>query len=110
MSTFSISVILHGLLGNPDNLELRNVERRGVARLAFNDVGLAGLVGDVDVDHARDAARNGAVCVGHLWGSLRRDLRVDLRGDPVVLPCHPRALGARREELFVLCLVELHNE
>ena len=37
------------LLGTPSNLELR--KRRGMARLAFNDVGLAGLVGDVDVGH-----------------------------------------------------------
>ena len=38
------------LLGTPSNLELR--KRRGVVRLAFNDIGLTGLVGDVDVDHA----------------------------------------------------------
>ena len=68
LSMFSIPVMFHGLLGTPDNLELR--KRRGVARLAFNDVGLTGLVGDVDADHARDTARNGAICAGHLWGSL----------------------------------------
>jgi len=62
LSMFSIPVTLHGLLGTPSNLELR--KRRGVVRLAFNDVGLAGLVGDVDVNHVRDAARNGAVCAG----------------------------------------------
>jgi len=44
--TFSISVTLCGLLGTLDNLELR--KKKGVSRLAFNDVGLAGLVGDVD--------------------------------------------------------------
>ena len=43
MSTFSIPVIVHGLFGTPSNLELRNIERRGVARLSFNDVSLAGL-------------------------------------------------------------------
>jgi len=82
----------------------------GLAGLAFNDVGLAGLMGDVDAGHTRDTARNSPACVGHLWGSLRRDLRADLRGDPAVLSCHPRALEARREELFVLYLVEFHNE
>jgi len=41
-----------------------------MARLAFIDVGLAGLVGDVDAGHAGDAARNGVVCIGHPWGSL----------------------------------------
>ena len=59
LSIFSISVMLHGLLGTPSNLELRNVEKWGVARLAFNDIGLAGLVGDVDAGHARDATKNG---------------------------------------------------
>ena len=77
LSTFSIPVTLHGLLVTPGNLELR-IERRGVARLAFNDVGLAGLVGDVDAGHAADAARNGAVCTGHFWVSLRRGLRANL--------------------------------
>ena len=38
------------VVGTPGNLELR--KRRGVTRLAFNDVDLAGLVGDVDVGHA----------------------------------------------------------
>ena len=66
LSTFSIPVMLHRLLGTPGKLELRNVERRSVTRLAFNDVGLAGLVGDVDTGHARDAAKNGVVCAGHL--------------------------------------------
>jgi len=61
---FSIPVTLHGLFGTPGNLELR--KRRGVARLAFNDVGLASLVGDVDAGHACDAAINDAVGVGHL--------------------------------------------
>ena len=78
LSTFSISVMFYGLLATPDNLELRNVERRGIAKLAFNDVGLAGHVEDVDAGHARDAARNGLVCAGHLWGSLQRDLGADL--------------------------------
>jgi len=65
---FSILVMLHGLLGTPGNLELR--KRRGVVRLAFNDVGIAGLVRDVDADHAHDAAINNAACAGHLWESL----------------------------------------
>ena len=108
LSTFGIPVTLHRLLGSPDNLELR--KRKGMVRLTFNDIGLAGHVGDVDAGHARVATRNGAVCVGHLWGSLPRDLRADLCGDPTVLPCHSRALGARREELFLLCLVEFHDK
>jgi len=49
-----------------------------VARLAFNDVGLAGLVGDVDAGHARDATKNSSVYASHLWGSLWRDLEADL--------------------------------
>jgi len=65
-------------MGTLGNLELRNVESRGVARLAFDDVGLAGLVGDIDAGHTRDATKNGSVCVSHLWGSLRRDLRANL--------------------------------
>ena len=51
LSTFSIPVTLHGLLGTPGNLELRNLERRDTARLAFIIIGLAGLVGDIDVGH-----------------------------------------------------------
>ena len=73
---FNIPVTLYGLLGTPNNLKLR--KRRGVARLAFNDVGLAGLVGDVDADHTHDVARNSPICAGHLWRSLQRDLRGDL--------------------------------
>jgi len=61
--TFSISITLHGLLATPGNLELRNVERRGVIKLAFNDVG---LVGDGDAGHTRDATKNGSVCASHL--------------------------------------------
>jgi len=86
LSTFSIPVMLHGLSGAPSNLELR--KKRGVARLAFNDIGLAGLMGDVDAGYARDVARNSPVCTGHLLRSLQRDLR----GDPAVLPRHPGAL------------------
>jgi len=93
--TFNIPVTLHGLLGTPGNQELR--KRRDVAILAFNDVGLTSLMGDVNAGHAHDATRNSPVCIGHAWG-VRRDLRVDLRGDPMVLPCHPKALGAKREE------------
>ena len=61
LSTFSILVKSHGLLGTPSSLELKNVERRSMARLAFNDVGLADLVGDVDAGQAADSARNGTV-------------------------------------------------
>ena len=64
-ATFSTLITLHGLLGTPGNLELR--KRRGVARLAFNDVSLAGLVGDVDAGHDRDTVKNGVVYAGHLW-------------------------------------------
>jgi len=60
--------MLHGLLGTPGNLELR--KRKGVAKLAFNDVGLAGLMGDVDVGLTCDAANHDALCTGHLWRSL----------------------------------------
>jgi len=67
-----------GVVGTHGNLEMRNDERRGMARLAFNDIGLVGLVGDVDTGHARDATRNDIVCADHLWGSLRKDLRVVL--------------------------------
>ena len=45
---FNIPVTLHGLLGIPSNLELRNLERRGTARWAFIFIGLADLVGDID--------------------------------------------------------------
>jgi len=38
----------------------------------------------------------------YLWGSLRRDLRVGLWGDPVVLSYHPEAFGARRGTLWTL--------
>jgi len=51
LSTFSILVTLHELLGTPVNMELRNLERRGTARLTFIIVGLADLVGDVDAGH-----------------------------------------------------------
>ena len=89
--------MLHELLETPGNLGLRKI--RGMARLAFNDFGLAGLMGDVDANHACDTAGNGAVYLGHLWGSLQGDLRADLQGDPAVLP---RDLGGRREEHFTL--------
>ena len=75
---FSIPIMLYWLLGTPGNLLLRNLERRGTARLAFIIVGLAGLMGDVDAGHMGDAAKNGTVCIGHSWRSLRRDLRADL--------------------------------
>ena len=78
--------------------------------LTFNNVGLAGLVGDIDASHVRDVTRNSPVCVGHLWRSLQRDLRADLREDLTVLSCHPEALGDKSEELFVLFLVEFHNK
>ena len=52
-ATFSIPVTLHGLLGILGNLELR--KRRDVERLAFNDVGLTSLVGDVNAGHTHDA-------------------------------------------------------
>ena len=48
LSTFGILFTLQGLLGTPDNLELR--KRKDVARLAYNDVGLTSLMGDVDAD------------------------------------------------------------
>ena len=64
MSTLGIPVMLHGLLGAPGNLELR--KRKGVAKLAFNDVDLAGLVGDVDTGLMYDAVSHDALCTGHL--------------------------------------------
>ena len=57
LSTFDISVTLHGLLGTPGNLELRKT--KGEAKSAFNNVGLVGLVGDVDAGLTYDAVRNG---------------------------------------------------
>ena len=51
LSTFSIPVMLHGLLGTPGNLELRSLERKGTTRLAFIIIGLAGLVRDINVGH-----------------------------------------------------------
>jgi len=42
LSMLDIPVTLHRLLGTPGNLELR--KKKGVAKLAFNDVGLAGLM------------------------------------------------------------------
>ena len=59
LSIFNILIALHRLLETPDNLELRNIERRGVARLSFNDVSLTGLMGNVDVSLMGD------VDVGH---------------------------------------------
>jgi len=77
--TFSIPVTLHGSLGTPGNLKLRNLKRRSMGRLAFIIVGLTGLVRDIYTGHAGDAARNGAVYAGRSWRSLfRRDLRADL--------------------------------
>ena len=67
LSTFIIPITLHELLRTLDNLELRNLERRGTARLAFIIVGPAGLVGDIDAGHVGDAARNDTVCTGHSW-------------------------------------------
>jgi len=61
LSTFNILVTLHGLLGTPGNLGLR--KKRGMTRFAFNDVGFADPVRDVDADHA---TKNGVVCAGHL--------------------------------------------
>jgi len=45
---FGIPIMLYRLLGSPGNLKLR--KRKGVAKLAFDDVGLTGLMGDVDAD------------------------------------------------------------
>jgi len=60
LSTFGIPITLHGLLGTPGNLELR--KRKGKAKLAFNDIGLTGLMGDIDAGLARDVAGNDALC------------------------------------------------
>jgi len=73
-------------------LELR--KRKDVAKLAFNDVGPMGLVGDVNTGLVRDAARNDALCTSYLRESPQRDLKVDLRGNLAVLP-RPKSLGAR---------------
>jgi len=75
---FSIPVTFRGLLGTLGNLELSNLEKKSMARLAFIIVALAGLMGDVDPGHADDTTRNGAVYAGYSWRSLQRDLRVDL--------------------------------
>jgi len=60
--------MLYGLLEPPGNVELR--KRKGVAKLAFDDVGLAGLMGDVDADLTCDAASHDALCIGHLQRTL----------------------------------------
>jgi len=83
---------------------------RGMTRLAFIIVGLAGLVGDVEAAYVGDAAKNDTVCAGHPWRTLRRDLRAKLRGEPAVLPRRFRALGARREKLLVLRLIEFNDK
>ena len=49
------------VVGNAGNLKLRNLERRGMTKLTFILVGLAGLVGDVDAGHVGDAVRNDTV-------------------------------------------------
>jgi len=54
LSTFDIPVTLYGLLGTPGNLELR--KRKGIAGLTVNNVGLTGLVRDVDVGFTCDIA------------------------------------------------------
>ena len=73
-------------------LELR--KRKGVAGLTINNVDLAGLVRDIDAGLTCDMASNDALCTGHIWRSLWRDPRADLRRDLAVLP-RPRAFGAR---------------
>ena len=52
LSMFDIPVIHYGLLGTPGNLELR--KRKGIAGLTVNNVGLMGLVRDVDVGFTCD--------------------------------------------------------
>ena len=84
LSTFAILVTFHWLLGTPGNLELR--KRKGVARLTFNNVGLAGLVRDVDVGLTCDAASNDALCTGYVQRSLRRDPRAD--SEETLRYCH----------------------
>jgi len=81
-----------------------------MARLTFIVVGLAGLVGDIDASHTGYAAKSGLVCADHSCGSLQRDLRADLWGDPAILSRHSRTLGGRREKLLVLCLVEFYDK
>jgi len=95
------------LLGTPGNLELR--KRTGVARMTINNVGLMDLVRDVDVGVTCDMTSHDALCTDHVRGSIRRDPRADLWRDFVVPPC-PWAFGVRREELFILCLVEFHDK
>jgi len=56
-----------------------------VARLAFKDVSLVGLVGDVDAGHTRYTVRNSLFYAPQFCGSLHRDLGADLRGDPAML-------------------------
>ena len=46
LSTFSIPVTPHGLLGTPGDLELR--KRMGMNGLNISNANLAGLMGDVD--------------------------------------------------------------
>ena len=70
LSTFSILSTPHGLSGIPGNLELRNVERRGMARLAFDNVGLTGLVRDIDGGYTRDAPKNRALFAQAIFGEV----------------------------------------
>ena len=49
-----------------------------MSRLNANNVGLAGLVGDVDADLTCDASGHDVLRVDRIWGSLYRDLRANL--------------------------------
>jgi len=107
LSTFSVPVTPYDLLGTPGNLELR--KRTGVSGPTVNNVDLAGLVGDVDASLPCDTSGHDVLCTDRIRRSLRRDLRAYLLGDFAVL-LHLRDLGAGREKLFILCLVEFHDK
>ena len=68
LSIFGVPVTPYGLLGTPGNLGLR--KRTGVSRLNANNVGLAGLVGDVDADLMCDASRHDVLRIDRIQGSL----------------------------------------
>ena len=76
MSTLGVSVTSPGLLEIPGNLELR--KRAGVADLTVNNVGVMGLMGDVDAGLTCDTSGHDVLCTDCIRRSLRRDLRADL--------------------------------
>ena len=78
-------------------------------RLNVRDVNHAGLLRGVDAGVTHDAISHDILLTNRVWENLGANLRANLRKDFSVDPCL-WALGARREELFILRLVELHDK